>query len=448
MKKALVWIAAVLLLAGGGFAYWKYGTGPRTPEIEYRTAAVERRRIVARVTASGTLQAMVTVQVGSQVSGRVQKLFADFNSTVTKGQLVAKIDPQLFQAAVAQASANHRAAKAQVAQAEAQAANAEKQFARMKDLHAQGLATQIELDTAQTAAAVARAQVDSAKAGADQARASLNRAQVDLSYTDIVSPIDGVVISRSVDVGQTVAASLQAPVIFTIAEDLKKMQVNTSVSEGDVGRLQEGLGAFFTVDAFPGQRFRGKIAQIRNAATTVQNVVTYNALIDVSNDDLKLRPGMTANVTIIHAEKEDALSVPNQALRFRPPPEVSGTASAAAGSGAGNGAGQGRGGRGSGAARAEGSSGSPAGTGRPEGSGRARGDAGPSDQRTVWVLREGKAESVAIQVGLTDGTTTEVTGGELKEGDVLITDATVKGGDASAPAGAAPGGANMPRRMF
>ena len=462
MKKVLWWVVPVLLVAAGALAYWKYGSGPKTPQIEYRTAAVEKRRIVGRVTASGTVQAVVTVQVGSQVSGRVSKLFADFNSTVKKGQLVAKIDPQLFQAAVAQASANHRAAKAQVAQAEAQASNAEKQYTRTKELFAQGLVSQIEVDTAQTSAAVARAQVDSAKAGADQARASLNRAQVDLSYTDIASPIDGVVISRSVDVGQTVAASLSAPVIFTIAEDLKKMQVNTSVSEGDVGRLAEGMGSFFTVDAFPGQRFRGKIGQIRNAATTVQNVVTYNALIDVDNDDLKLRPGMTANVTIIYAEKEDALSVPNQALRFRPPPELSGTASASGGPGSGAGAGTGRGqrgGRGSAtalandvgsAAPAGSGSAAPAGSGSaaPAGSWRPRGEQGPSDARTVWVLRDGKGQAVQITVGLSDGTTTEVTGGELKEGDLVITDATVTGGASTAAPGAAPGAGAMPRRMF
>ncbi len=431
MKKALPWLLALLVVAAGAFAYWKYGTGTRAPEIEYKTNSVEKRRIVGRITASGTLQAVVTVQVGSQVSGRVQKLFADFNSTVTKGQLIAKIDPQLFQATVSQASASYRAARAQVAQAAAQATNADRQYARTKELFAQGLVTQIEVDAAQTAAAVAKAQVDSAKAGVDQALASLNRAQVDLSYTDIASPIDGVVISRNVDVGQTVAASLQAPVIFTIAEDLKKMQVNTSVSEGDVGRLQDGLSAFFAVDAFPGQRFRGKIAQIRNAATTVQNVVTYNALIDVNNDELKLRPGMTANVTIIYAERDEVLSVPNGAIRFRAPPELAGTSTASA---AGSWRGQ-AGGRGSASARADGSS-------------RPRGDQAASDSRTVWVLRDGKGQSVTVQVGLTDGTFTEIVSGELKEGEQVIIDATVKGGTNAATPGAAPGAGNLPRRMF
>lgn len=429
MRRWLWWMIALLVIAGGAVAAWRWSSRPRTPEIEYRTSAIEKRRLVGRVTASGTLTAVVTVQVGSQVSGRVQTLYADFNAHVSKGQRIAKIDPQVFEATVSQANASYRAARAQVAQASATLANAQKQHVRMKELHAQGLATQIEVDTAETAAAVARAQVESARAGVDQARAALSRAEVDLSYTDIVSPIDGVVISRSVDVGQTVAASLQAPVLFTIAEDLKKMQVATSVSEGDVGRLEEGMNAFFTVDAFPGRRFRGKIVQIRNAATTVQNVVTYSAILDVANDDLKLRPGMTANVTILYAERDDVLAVPNQALRFRPPPEMTGTASPSASA-------SGRGGWG----------GRPSGSARPDGSGRSRGDSQPSDARTVWVLRDGKAESVSLQVGLSDGTNTEVTGGDLKEGDEVITDATVKG--ASASTAAPVGGGNMPRRMF
>ncbi len=470
MKKALVWIVPLLLLVAGGVAYFTLASGSKAAEIEYRTAAVERRRITGRVTASGTLQAVVTVQVGSQVSGRVQTLFADFNVAVKKGQLVAKIDPQLFQAAVAQASANYRAAKAQVAQAEAQAQNAERQLARTTEMHKEGIATQIELETARTTAAVAKAQVDSAKAQVDQARASLSRAQVDLSYTDILSPIDGVVISRNVDVGQTVAASLQAPVIFTIAEDLRKMQVNTNVSEGDVGRLQQGMPAMFTVDAFPGQRFRGTIAQIRNAAQTLQNVVTYNAVIDVANDDLKLRPGMTANVTIIYAEKEGAVAVSNQALRFRAPPELAGTATASAGGGWGSGSGRGRGRdrssapevpadvasaspspaspspsssavpSSSAAAGPDASGAAAAGTGRP----RDRGD-GASNSRTVWVLRQGKAEQVTIQVGLSDGTMTEVLSGEVKEGDQLVVEATVKGAATSAPGGAL---GTPQRRMF
>lgn len=427
MKKALPWIIAVLVLAASGFAYYRYASTPRPPEIEYRTAAIEKRRIVGRITASGTLQAVVTVQVGSQVSGRIQQLMADFNSTVKKGEVIAKIEPQLFQAAVAQASANYRAAKANVAQAQAKALDAQRQYKRTKDLHDQGLASQIDVDTAETSAAVAKAQVDVAKASIDQALAQLNQAKVNLSYTTIVSPIDGVVISRSVDVGQTVAASLSAPVIFTIAEDLRKMQVNTSISEGDVGRLQAGMNAFFTVDAFPGQRFKGSIAQIRNAAQTVQNVVTYNALVDVANDDLKLRPGMTANTTVIYAEKDDVLAVPNGALRFRPPPEMTPSASASASAA---GSARGRGGWGG---------------GRGAGTGQARSE-GP-ESKSVWVMRDGRPQSITIQTGLSDGTNTEVVGGELAEGDLVITDATVKGSAQSGASPASPAG-GAPRMRF
>ncbi len=428
MKKALWWILPLLVVLAGGAAYYKYAGAAKAPEIEFKTAAIEKRRIVGRITASGTLQAVVTVQVGAQVSGRIQALHADFNSVVKKGELIAVLEPQLFQAAVAQASANHRAARASVAQARAKALDADRQYKRVKELQAEGLASQIDVDTAQTTAAVAEAQVDSAKASVDQAAAQLNQAQVNLSYTKILSPIDGVVISRSVDVGQTVAASLSAPVIFTIAEDLRKMQVNTSISEGDVGRLEPAMNSYFTVDAFPGQRFTGTIHEIRNAAQTVQNVVTYNALIDVANDDLKLRPGMTANTTIIYAQRDDVIAVPNQALRFRPPPEMTPSASASGSGGPpGSGSGRGRGG------------GNWAGGARPAGSGMPRAEG--TDAKTLWILRDGKPQSITIQTGLTDGTNTELTGGDLHEGDLVITDANVKGGTTTTtPAGGSPAG--------
>src|SRR5579859_7638792 len=240
MKKRIGWILGLVVLVAGALGYWRYRAAHRAPDVQYKTAALERRKITGRVTASGTLSALVTVQVGTQVSGRVQKLFADFNSQVKKGQLVAKIDPQLFDAAVQQAQANFVAAKASVVKAQADALNSDRQYARTKALHDQSLASQADLDTAEATAAESHASVDVAKASLAQAAASLNQAQVNLSYTSIISPIDGVVISRSVDVGQTVAASLQAPTLFTIAQDLTKMQVDTNVAEGDVGRLQKG----------------------------------------------------------------------------------------------------------------------------------------------------------------------------------------------------------------
>ncbi|MGD0053781.1 MAG: efflux RND transporter periplasmic adaptor subunit, partial [Vulcanimicrobiaceae bacterium] len=316
------WVVFLVAVVAAGAGYWRYRNAHQPPPVAYQTAPLGRRHVVGRVTATGTLLATVTVQVGTQVSGRVQKLFVDYNSPVKKGQVVAKIDPLLFQAALEQARANLASAKAALKSAAAQADLATRQLAREQSLVLDHLAAQQDVDTAESNAHVTAAQVDVAAASLAQAQAQLHQAETNLSYTDIVSPIDGTVISRAVDVGQTVAASLQAPVLFTIAEDLRKMQVNTNVSEGDVGRLEQGMSAFFTVDAYPGQRFRGTISQIRNAATTVSNVVTYDAVIDVDNGDLRLRPGMTANATVIYAEKRDVLAVANSALRFKPPPEA------------------------------------------------------------------------------------------------------------------------------
>jgi HlyD family secretion protein len=305
MKKRIGSILALLVIVALGVGAWRWRSAHRPPDVQWKTVTASTHRITGKVTASGTLSALVTVLVGTQVSGRISKLNADFNSKVTKGELVAKIDPQIFEATVAQAQANFLQAKASVVNSQAQAKNADLQLARVTSLRQQNLAAQQDLDTATATAEMAHANVDMQTASLAQATASLHQSQVNLSYTSIVSPIDGVVISRSVDVGQTVAASLSAPTLFTIAQDLTKMQVDTNVAEGDVGRLQVGMATYFTVDSFPGQRFRGKIRDIRNAATTVQNVVTYDAVIDVDNTDLRLRPGMTANVTVIYAERDN-----------------------------------------------------------------------------------------------------------------------------------------------
>jgi HlyD family secretion protein len=448
MKQRLPWIVLFVILVAGA-AVWRYRVAHRTPEAQFKTAPAEQRRIVGKVTASGTLSALVTVQVGTQVSGRVQKLFADFNSPVKKGELVAKIDPQLFEAAVQQAQANFLSAKAGVATAEATALNAKKQLERTQALHDQNLASQADLDTAQAALATGNAAVDAAKAQVAQAVASLHQSEVNLSYTNIVSPIDGVVISRTVDVGQTVAASLQAPTVFTIAQDLTKMQVDTSVAEGDVGRLEVGMRTFFTVDSFPGQRFLGKIRQIRNAATTVQNVVTYDAVIDVDNPELKLRPGMTANVTVVYAERQGALAVPNAALRFRPPPSLA--ASGAADDGHHKRSGETPG---ASAAAAGGSAASAEGHAEAHGRGAGHGEGHRApqtsdglDSRTLWVLRSGRTtpDSVAVHTGLTDGTFTEIVDGDVHSGDAVVVDLAGE----SAPA-APTGGGSSPamRRMF
>ncbi len=420
MKKAVRWVLLALALAGVAFGIWRWQASHAAPEVTYRSAPVEKRKIVARVTASGTLQATVTVQVGAQVSGRIAKLGADFNSTVKKGEVIAKIDPQLFIAAVERESANYAAAKAGLARAEAQHKDAELVQKRAKSLSDQGLASAAELQTADTNLAVAVTQIEVARATLQQQSAALHQAQVNLSYTDIISPIDGVVISRTADVGQTVAASLQAPVLFTLAEDLKKMQVHTSVAESDVGRLQPGMETWFTVDAFPGQRFKGKIAQIRNAAQTVQNVVTYDAVIEVLNEDLRLRPGMTATTTIVFAEKADVLAIPNAALRFKPPSEVaSAIASASAAPAASLSV--------TAAGGADSASAAGAGSAPVRGRSRRSHPPGETSERTIYVLRAGHPEAVDVKTGLTDGTVTELASGDLKEGDSVILEANVAG---------------------
>jgi len=410
----------VALALGGGIA-WRRSHANNGPKFE--TVAVEKGPIVARVTATGTLSALVTVQVGTQVSGTLQKINVDFNSPVTKGQLIAKIDPRLFDAAVEQSRANYVAGQGNLAKAKAQAVDARRQYTRNKALRDQNLIAQADLDTSEANALAAEAGVQAAEGALEQAKAGLNQAEVNLRYTDIDSPINGTVISRNVDVGQTVAASLQAPVLFTIAEDLKRMQVDTSIPEADVGKLKDGMDATFMVDAYPGEKFKGTIRQIRNSAQLQQNVVTYDAVIDVPNPELKLRPGMTANVTVVYAERHDVLRVPNAALRFRPPPEMWAALGRA----------------GPGAPGAAGSAGGPG--GRPE---KGEHKDGPSDRKAVWTLKEGRPQRVSVRVGVSDGTTSEILEGDVAPGDQVITEVSTTPGQA-APAGAPPGGM---RRLF
>jgi HlyD family secretion protein len=381
MKTAIRWILVVLVLGGIAAGATRYLRSREAPKPKYTTVAVDRGRIAARVTATGTLSALVTVLVGSQVSGRIETIKVDFNSPVKKGQVVATIEPSLFQAAVEQNRANYLAAKANVDKARAQAVDAEHQYARAKALGEQKLVAQAEVDTAEANVNVARAQVAAANAGVQQAAAALHQSQVSLKYTTIISPIDGVVISRNIDVGQTVAASLQAPTLFTIAQDLTKMQVDTSVAEGDVGKIQPGMSVTFSVDAYPGQRFEGKVRQVRDAAVTVQNVVTYDAVIDVDNSKRLLKPGMTATVTFTPAERKDVLRIPNAALRYRPEP-------------------------------------APGAPPTPPVPAAQR----SKDKRTVYRLVNGNASPVDIQIGLTDGSLTEVVSGDLHEGDAIVTE--------------------------
>ena len=433
---------------------WEWVEG--RADVEYRTATVGRGDIDVTVSATGNPNAVVTVQVGSQVSGNIQALFADFNTKVSKGQLIARIDPAPFQTKVNQAQATLDAARASVANSQAvveqaraniqaatsslaaAVANVTKAEALVEDAHvkvdrrvvmlAQNATAKEDLETAQTTYAsavadrdalvaqkqaaednvkVAKAQLNVANSlvAANQAQvkqytAALQSAQIDLDHTSITAPVDGVVVSRNVDVGQTVAASLSAPTLFLIAQDLTKMQVDTNVSEADVGRVRVNQPATFTVDAYPGRTFTGTVTSIREAPINVQNVITYDAVIGVSNADLKLFPGMTANVKVLVSERSNALKVPNAALRYHPPSESS----------------QG--------ARTAGTSGAEA-----------------VQERAVWVL-DGKdrPRRVVVTTGETDGTFTEVTGGALNEGDRVIVAALSKTAAATSRGPGAGGG--------
>jgi HlyD family secretion protein len=469
-KRRLAWVVlALLLAAGGGAAYLSIG-GDR-PAEHYRTAAVDRGPVVATVSATGQLAAVTTVLVGSQVSGQIRELYADFNSPVARGQLIARIDPAVFQARVAAAAAevdnvraavlNQRAnvrkagadvesaragaasaaanvarmradvenaraaiasAHATVARETAKAANARRELERRLELAAKQLIAESDKDQAQTAWDTAEAELEAARsqeraaeaalrsaeaqltaaesqaraataaiaaaaaaaevaaallAAADanvrQKQAALDQARLDLSHTEIRAPVDGVVVSRNVDVGQTVAASLQAPTLFSIAEDLTRMQVEAAIDEADVGRLRRGLPVTFTVDAFPGRVFRGEIVQIRQAPQVIQNVVTYTTVVAVANPEKLLMPGMTANVRIEIERKPDVLRVPTAALRFRPP-----------------------------------------------------GDTDASGAARVFVVDEdGTPRAIAVVVGLTDGTSCEVAEGALAPGQhVIVADTT------------------------
>jgi len=433
MKKPLWIVLGLVVLVGGGVGIWQWrkhaaaGAAPR-----FETVAIDRGPITAKVTATGTLSALVTVQVGTQVSGRIKEILVDFNSPVKKGQVIARIEPALFQAAMESARANYLAAQGSIAKLEAQAENAKLQYDRAEQLFERKAIAQADLDTARATMRAANGDVVAAKGNMEQARAALNQAKVNLDYTTILSPTTGVVISRSVDVGQTVAASLSAPTLFLIAEDLTKMQVDTSVAEADIGKLKAEMDATFTVDAFPSRTFKGKIRQIRNAPQTQQNVVTYDAVIDVSNPGLELRPGMTANVTFIYDHRDSALRVANAALRFQPPPEL---ARAAWGGGGGPGQ-KGGGQRGPGSGE---------GGGRRMGGGRPGGGGGETpDRRMLWVLRGPTPTPVRVRAGVSDGTNTEIETTELHEGDRVVTDAEMPGSENKTP----PAGGGAFRRVF
>jgi HlyD family secretion protein len=375
---AVAIVAVLVILAI--LAFGRRGDGP-----EFRTASVTRGDIQATVTATGAVNAVTTVLVGTQVSGTIKNLYVDFNSRVKKGQIIAQIDPATFESQVQQANANLLSAQANLDKSDTALVDTKRTFDRNKELFSKNLIPRSDLDTSETNYEAAKAQVSLAKAQIEQAKASLDYAKQNLEYTKIVSPVDGVVISRNVDVGQTVAASFQTPTLFTIAEDLTKMQIDTNVAESDIGVVNVGQEVEFTVDAYPDTTFKGKVWQIRKAPITVQNVVTYNVVVQVPNRDLKLMPGMTANVSIIISTKRDVLRIPNAVLRFRPSEKIAGAAE----------------------------------------------KKGPG----VWILEKGKPKRISITLGISDGNYTEIVPGEIKEGQEVIVEALTKPKGASAPTG-------------
>jgi HlyD family secretion protein len=398
------WMAATALLAVCVAAGLWFFIRRDANATQYQTAVVARGELTQIVTATGQLNPVTNVQVGCQISGTIQKLYADFNSPVTNGQVVAQLDSATYRANLQLAEGDLAIAKAGLELARVNAA-------RSKELFDGKLIPQSDYDQATANLHQAEALVMVKEAAAEKTR-------VDLARCTIYSPVDGIVISRSVDVGQTVAASLNAPVLFQIANDLTKMQIDANVAEADVGTVDVDQDVEFTVDAFPTRTFHGQVIQVRNSPVTVQNVVTYDTVIAVNNHDLKLKPGMTANVSIIVAQRDDALKIPNAALRFRPPDATNATP-ARASSGGGN---------------------------RPQGGG-AGGWAGKKRERSarnVYILgANGKPQAVQVKTGITDGLATEVTEG-LNEGDKVITSSTSRQTTTQQPASPFGG---MPRRF-
>ncbi|MBI3754002.1 MAG: efflux RND transporter periplasmic adaptor subunit [Deltaproteobacteria bacterium] len=389
LKKTII---AILLLAAVGVSVWYFFLKGNNQAVKYKTAKIERGSIESKVSATGTLNAVVTVQVGSQVSGTIKGLHADFNSVVKQGQVIATLDQKTFLAQRDQAKANLLNAKANLEKSNADLVDKKQKFERSSKLFKEGLTAQNDLDSAEAAYLSAEAQVKSSEAQVEQNRAALELAEVNLEYTIIKSPVDGIVISRNVDIGQTVAASFQTPTLFTIAKDLTKMQVDTSVDEADIGTVKLGQEAKFTVDAFPELVFKGVVSQIRNAPIIVQNVVTYDVIIEVANKELKLKPGMTANVSIVTAHKEDVLKVPNAALRFKPKEQ------------------------------------------EDAGQKLAREEKG----QKIWLLSGGQLKPVSIKTGISDGAFIEIKEGDVKEGDEVILESAAKSGNKPAQGVSAP----------
>jgi HlyD family secretion protein len=376
MKKVIIIGSVVVIaLAVVLFFVFKNGDGKQ----KFVTDTITRGDIKSTVSSTGTVNAVTTVQVGTQISGTIQKLFVDFNSPVKKGQLLAQIDPSILEAQMGQARANLLSARANLEKSQVMLRDTKITLERNKILYGKNYIAKSDLDTSETNYLSAVAQIKVAEAQIQQAQAALDSSAINLKYTKILSPVNGTVISRNIDIGQTVAASFQTPTLFTIAQDLTKMQIDTSVDEADIGKVKSRQKAAFTVDAYPEFPFKGKVSVVRNAPITVSNVVTYNAVIVVDNTGLKLKPGMTANVSIETESKQNVLRVPNAALRFKPATSAT----------------------------------------TPDQK-RVKGPKGPG----VWILENNKPKNVKITTGISDGNYTEVTSGELAEGQQVITDSS------------------------
>jgi HlyD family secretion protein len=371
-------LLSLLVLAALGAAWWFLGAGGT---VHYTTAAVTRGNVTRTVTATGTVNPVLTIIVGSYVSGVIRDVACDYNTEVKKGQVCARIDPRPYQSVVDQSKANLAVAEAQLEKDKANLAYAQLNYDRNVRLAKTNAVSKDALDNARSARDQARAQIGVDQATIKQRQAQLEAAQINLGYTDIVSPVDGTVVSRNVTIGQTVAASFQTPTLFLIATDLTKMQVDTNVSESDIGGIKDGDKAFFTVDAFPNRTFEGTVTQVRQSPQNVQNVVTYDVVVSIDNHDLALKPGMTAANRIVIAERTNVLRVPSQALRYSP----------------------------AGLAGARGQRATPA---QPTAAGTREGQ--------VYVLRDGKPVAVSVVAGLDDDINTEIVSGDLQPGERAI----------------------------
>lgn len=353
-------IIALIIIGGIGFSGAK--------QVKYKTKAIERCTITEVVEASGTINPVNTVSVGSTVSGLIKEIYVDYNDVVKKGQILAQIDPANFEATVQQNQAQINNARANLAKLQAIANYDQKQYVRYKNLYSKNFVAKSELDEKLSTYQSDLAQINAAKAQISQYQATLKTALTNLGYTKIIAPVDGTVISREIDLGSPVAASFQAPELFTIAQDLTKMQIEVSVSEADIGRVEEGQNVTYTLDGYPDSTFTGKVTQVRLSPTTESNVVTYTVIVDVNNEDLKLKPGMTANVSIITDKSENVLCVPNMALKFTP--DINGP---------------------------------------------------KYKNQGIWILEKGKPKRVEIETGAYNDSSTEIISDKIQEGtDVII----------------------------